>query len=388
MANHFGGVSIFDPTGAPVGEFSTISNPTGVAVDSSGTVYVVNGGGLFGANGKAEVYDSAGNDLGELTGSPAFGVAVDPSDDHIYVDQRSRVTEFNPAREAVNAPVGVGVISESVGVAADSGTVVATNRGSTNVASFGPAVVPNDPNTDNPLLIDSLGSAGTRFMGDFQVNPSGGQAVFTSTLPLTGYETLGHREVYRYDQQSDTVECASCNSTGEPASGEATLPVNGLALSDDGRVFFNSTQGLVDRDLNNRKDAYEWKSGEGIELISTGTGALASSLLGISADAVDAYFFTHDTLVNEDHNGSRVKIYDARSLGGFPYVPPEVPCKASDECHGRGSEQPAAPVIGTVAGIPIGNTGRPKKTCQHGKRCKRHKQKHRGKNKRRGHRHG
>jgi hypothetical protein len=287
------------------------------------------------------------------------------------------------------------LISESIGVAAASGTVVVTNRGATNVASFGPAVTPSDPNTDNPLVIDSLSSAGTRFMGDFQVNPSGDNAVFTSTLPLTGYETLGHREVYRYDEPSGTLNCVSCNSTGEPASGDATLPVDGLALSDDGRVFFNSTQGLVDRDLNGRKDAYEWKNGVGIELISTGTGPLASSLLGISADAVDAYFFTRDTLVNYDHNGGRVKIYDARSFGGYPYVPPEVPCKASDECHGPGSQPAGAPTIGTIAGTPIGNSAKSRRKCQPGERCRRHKRRrhrkhrhgHKG-HKHRGHRHG
>src|SRR5262249_46370610 len=156
------------------------------------------------------------------------------------------------------------------------------------------------PNTDNPLVLHSLGSAGTRYTADFQVNPSGDDAVFTSTLPLTGYENLGHREVYRYDDTAGTLDCASCNSTGEPATGEATLPVNGLGLTDDGRVFFNSTQGLVDRDLNERQDAYEWKEGQGIELISTGTGLLASGLLGASANGTDVYFFTRDTLVSED----------------------------------------------------------------------------------------
>ena len=74
-----------------------------------------------------------------------------------------------------------------------------------------------------------------------------------------------------------------------------------------------------------------------VELISTGTSLYASSLLGVSADGTDAYFFTREKLATEDENGNTVKIYDARAFGGFPFVPPAVPCKASDECHGPAS---------------------------------------------------
>ena len=161
---------------------------------------------------------------------------------------------------------------------------------------------------------------------------------------------------------ADTLDCASCNPTGEQATGEATLASNGSSLTDDGRVFFNSTEGLVDRDLNGKMDAYEWEPQEPpgqrrrtdgcVQLISTGTSPLDSSLLGVSADGTDAYFFTHDTLVSSDNNGSRVKIYDARAGGGFAQVPPPHPCQASDECHGAGSQAPPPPDIKTIAGTP------------------------------------
>jgi hypothetical protein len=322
--------------------------------------------------------------LGE---GPANQVAVDPVDDHIYVDQVDRVTEFNPAWEQVGGPIGSGLIGESIGVAADAGWVAVTNRSSTNIAYFGPAETPPEPNTDNPVVIDSLSDASTRYTGDFELNASGDNAAFTSTLPLTQDENVGHREVYRYDAPSDTVDCASCNPTEEPATGEATLPVNGLGLTDDGRVFFNSTQGLVDRDLNNKTDAYEWKSGAEVELISAGSGPQASSLLSVSRDGTDAYFFTHDILAHGDDNGNRVKIYDARSFGGFPYVPPEVPCKASDECHGPGSQAPPAPNVGSLAGTPIGNGGGTSK-CGKNKQCRRRKSgRHRGRRHRGGRKH-
>ncbi len=166
--------------------------------------------------------------------------------------------------------------------------------------------------------------------------------------------------MYRYHAPTGALDCASCKPTLEPATGDATLASNGLSISDDGRVFFNSYDSLVDRDLNKRKDAYEWVAGKGTELVSTGTGALDSSLLGISADAKDAYFFTRDVLVEGDYNGSRVKVYDAREEGGFPYVPPPVPCKASDECHGPGTVAAAPPSVGSVVGSPVGNASREK----------------------------
>ena len=46
-------------------------------------------------------------------------------------------------------------------------------------------------------------------------------------------------------QPPKKLDCASCNPTSEQATGEATLAANGLSLTDDGRVFFNSTEGLV-----------------------------------------------------------------------------------------------------------------------------------------------
>ena len=184
---------------------------------------------------------------------------VDPSNDHVYVDEGNRVVEFDSAGNPVGPPTGSGLLAGSISLAADSGTLAISNPGQTNVAMFGPPVVPPDPSTDNPLVIDSVSSAGTRNTADFQVNPSGNDAVFTSTLPLTGYDNAAHREVFRYDAPTDTLDCPSCNPTGEQATGEATLASNGSSLSDDGRVFFNSTEGLVDRDLNGKQDVYEWE---------------------------------------------------------------------------------------------------------------------------------
>ena len=137
----------------------------------------------------------------------------------------------------------------------------------------------------------------------------------------------------------------------------------------DGRVFFNTPEPLVFRDLDNKEDVYEWENGI-VELISTGTSSFGSSLLSVSADGTDVYFFTRDNLVPQDRNGDLVKIYDARAGGGYFVVPAPPPCKASDECHGLGSPAPPPPDIGSTAIAGQGNSGLPNNVG------KRHKSKH------------
>jgi hypothetical protein len=361
VTTYFGGVRVYSPTGTLITTFSTISSPTSVAVDSGGTVYVANGGGLFGAEGEVAAYTSTGSFIRQVTPNPSLSVGVDPTDDHLYVTDGKKVDEYDSSGAPVGAPIGAGLLSGTIGVTAFEGKVFASSTDAGKVLAFGPLVTPPSPDTDNPLVIDSVSTPDQRHTADFQVTAGGDNAAFTSTLPLTEYGNASHREVFRYDASDDALECASCNPTREEASHDAALPSGGAGVTDDGRVFFNTTEGLVDRDLNNLQDAYQWEP-QGIagcaeedgciELISTGASPFSASLLGVSSDGVDAYFFTREKLAREDKNGNSVKIYDARSLGGFPFAPDAVPCKASDECHGPGTPTPAPPNIKSIAGTP------------------------------------
>ena len=103
-----------------------------------------------------------------------------------------------------------------------------------------------------------------------------------------------------------------------------------------------------------------------VELISTGSSEADSGIVTASADGDNAFFFTRQTLVHQDLNGNAVKIYDARTEGGFPFNPPPDPCKASDECHGPGTQAAPDPVINTVTGP--GNLNPPAKVNQHCRR--------------------
>jgi hypothetical protein len=216
---------------------------------------------------------------------------------------------------------------------------------------------------DNAAAIDAVKDNEVRVLADFQVSSGGEYALFTTKLPLkAGYDNGGFIQVYRFDAGADQLDCLSCLPTEEAPTADAALPAHGLGITDDGRAFFNSRDRLVMRDANAKLDAYEWQQGVA-RLISTGTSAFDSGLLGVTADGKDAFFFTRDRLVERDVNGETVKLYDAREEGGFFVLPARQPCAASDECHGPGTKAAVPPAIGTFKGT--GGQAKPRR-CRKG----------------------
>jgi hypothetical protein len=257
------------------------------------------------------------------------------------------------------------------GVASSSGSVYFLSpeqlggSGTTNqpnlyeVASGGSPQLVATLEPNNPLVLDSVKASASRRTGDFQVTPQGLFAVFTSALPLTGVGNFGFRSVFRYDAGAAQLLCASCDRTGTSdgsSANDAELAPAGLSVLEDGRVFFTTRFPLVLNDPNGRDDVYELSSSGAQELVSLGTGAFDSGLLSASADGTDVFLFTHDTLApTEDKNGQLMKIYDARTNGGFFVLPAAVPCKASDECHGPSSPVPPPPDIKSSGKSTVGN---------------------------------
>jgi hypothetical protein len=216
-------------------------------------------------------------------------------------------------------------------------------------------------------------------VGRLQVTPDGRFAAFVTTSNVTAYDSHGFAEMYRYDAETEKVICASCRPDGSAPAGDVMGSEGGRFLTDDGRVFFDTPEQLNPRDTNAASDVYEFVDGRP-QLITSGTGTgpaisgLTSDsrpgLYGVSADGVDAYFGTTDTLVGQDRNGQQLKFYDARTNGGFPFVSPPVPCAAADECHGP-STGPALPLPrGTGAALGAGGN------AHEGHRHRRRKQKH------------
>jgi hypothetical protein len=211
------------------------------------------------------------------------------------------------------------------------------------------------------------------------VAPDGDHVAFVTAEQITGYQNTGTEQMYVYEPAPDRISCASCHPTGAPPAGDAGAAQNGRFMSDDGRTFFSSKSALVPFDTNGLTDIYEYVDGRP-QLISSGTAnqdtwgggvliypPMATGLEHVSADGVDVYFSTFDTLVPEDENGEFIKFYDARTGGGFPFAEPPPPCKAADECHGGGSVAPALPRVGTGAQLAqTGNVKTKKKKCRKG----------------------
>jgi hypothetical protein len=217
-----------------------------------------------------------------------------------------------------------------------------------------------------------------------QVTPDGKHVSFVTRANVTGYDSGGHREMYIYEPDSGYLACASCRPDGQVPNSDVRASKNGLFQAYDGRVFFATDDSLVPRDTNNGEDIYEYTEGRP-QLISTGIGISYEGIhfdygappgfIGVSANGTDVYFGTFDTLVTQDHNGSSVKIYDARTGGGFPAERTPEKCLAADECHGAGPGAPTLPADRTSA--QLGPKAKPKahKAKKHKKHQKAHKKK-------------
>jgi hypothetical protein len=364
VSSLFGSVFVFSSSGSSISTFPAGGFLSSLAVDSGGTVYATQAAGF--GTGETEIYNSKGKHLGTLDHNAGHSVNVDYSNGEVYVDEGEAIARFDSARNRLET-FGTGSLSASGGVTIDpEGNLYATNAGGTEVAVFPPHLAP-DPRVDNPAVLDSVADPEMRHTGDFQVTPSGDFAAFPSTLALAaaGEEPAGHTEIFRNDASTETIACASCSPTAAAATGDAALAPDGLSLTDDGRVFFDTTDPLLLADTDNKRDVYEWEpqgtgncdesspafagaQGACLALLSAGTSPFDSGLLSASANATDAYFFTRDSLVPQDENGPTMKVYDARAGGGFPYYFPPVSCKASDECHGPSSASPGPISVGSA----------------------------------------
>lgn len=147
-----------------------------------------------------------------------------------------------------------------------------------------------------------------------QVSPDGRTLLFSTAAPVPGYDTAGHRQVYRYEL-GDGLSCISCRRDGRPSSGDASLtqasasigvnvqyffPVNNIAAG-GAQLFFETTEALVATDTNAKRDVYQWeRQGSGdcqaasgcLNLISTGRSGDHSTFEGASRSGEDVFILT------------------------------------------------------------------------------------------------
>ena len=269
-------------------------------------------------------------------------------------------------------------------------------------------------------------------------SPDGRYLAFMSERSLTGYDNtdavsgVPDEEVYLYhapehlETESGTLNCASCDPTGarphgriyggpvEPAGivvlDESLVggfdvwgPNTWLAgnvpgytpyeegraiyqsryLSNEGRLFFNSRDSLVPRDVNEQEDVYEYEpenvplgsehacspasvsgsevfkpggtfDAEGgqvteaagcVALISSGTSDKESAFLDASESGGDVFFLTSEQLVPQDVDDAR-DVYDAHECtSASPCLPTPAatrpPCETEASCKAAPEPQPS-----------------------------------------------
>jgi NHL repeat len=209
------------------------------------------------------------------------------------------------------------------------------------------------------------------------VSSNGRFALFTSASALTGYESGGTPELYRYDADTQVLACASCRTDGDkplgaPRIGEVLMAFERYkprSLLNNGEVFFDTPDPLVRSDVNSSRDVYSF-DGQNQALISSGTGASDSFFGDASSDGDDVFFVTGDRLVKGDTNDD-VDLYDARVGGGIPSQSrdPDGSACSGPGCRGGGSVAPPAAVVGSENGSGQRAVAHRHKS-RHAKRCR------------------
>jgi DNA-binding beta-propeller fold protein YncE len=249
-----------------------------------------------------------------------------------------------------------------------------------------------------------------------RISPSGGFLAFMSDRSLTGYENIDanpeahearDEEVFLYDATAKHLVCASCKP-GERPHGvfdtehagegngllvdrraiwrgrwlggsipgwtpldEVHAPYQSRYLTDQGRLFFNSPETLVEGDKNGKEDVYQFELGGvgGCEhgagcvaLISSGTSQRESAFIDATPSGNDVFFLTNQQLVPSDIDAA-FDLYDARvCTEASPCIkskpPPPPPCSNETECRPPASPQSGvgAPTSATFSGP--GNSGK------------------------------
>jgi hypothetical protein len=228
------------------------------------------------------------------------------------------------------------------------------------------------------------------------VSRNGAFFAFASTQRLTDYDNTDVNtgepdpEIYVYAAASDSLVCASCNPSGAPPSRGVRLEAKHFPrnLSDNGRVFFDTSEALLPADTNGRQDVYEYEpAGVGscsdqagcVSLISTGTGAIDTWFIEASPSGSDVFLLEQQQLVPQATQEEARTIYDVRVNGGLsePAAPPA--CTTADACRSAPAPQPSifgAPPSQTFSGagnlvVPLTTspTAKPKpkpKKCRKG----------------------
>ncbi len=166
------GVRVFAPSGAPLPSIAS-SGLCSLAVNSDGTVYakapespgVGNAGPVqeFTPSEFPVTLSTTYSEAGTLDTNPAFAVAIDPSTDHVYVDEGSQVAEYDAAGVRLGSfgTSGAGRYAAGLAIYGVTGQVYLAQGGGGEgqVEVFGPAILLPNVSTVKASAINPKGTA-------------------------------------------------------------------------------------------------------------------------------------------------------------------------------------------------------------------------------------
>jgi hypothetical protein len=343
--------------------------PVGITPDGS-TVYFLS---------SSQLTDDA--NTGELEGAPD----LQGSDLYAYDVASGHLTDLTVDDRAEDALIGAGVMSlrEEPGygnmpyLSQDGSTIYFVAKG-----VLAPGGISGEPNLymlrgglirfvasargmvpvhENEALETMVGAN-----RGFYATPDGDYAVFASTQNLTGYDSGGVVEIYKYSYPTGTLVCASCRADGQPASGAASLGLDGRTVSGDGsRVFFTSDDAVLPGLTSGIARVYEFADG-GISLLSPATAARPVTFANASESGDDVFLATYEELV--PGAGHDFNIYDA-GVEARPPLPPPPECR-EEACRSAGSAAAGNSPVGTDRRRVGNGIGGPKRKVVVGRKLK------------------
>jgi hypothetical protein len=316
-------------------------------------------------------------------------VAVDEDGSHVYF---AALGQLVPGKGRTYAENTAGFGSANVYLAREGQPLSYV----TTLAEHGP--VPGGGLAGDLLGLGGFGAALMRRADGWVANTSvdGGELLFTSSLPLTGWESGGVDKYAAYVWSADTgrLACVSCRPDGLPSIA-ATFPSSFLlanpqeshrsrSLSEDGsRVFFTSPDVLAPGADAGKRNVYQWQEGQ-VFFLAVAERAGLNGLLGYhgsSASGDNVFIATGEQLAPQDHDFLS-DVYDVRVDGGFPVVSQPPECQVDESlpllpnqiyCQGDPSPQPPA------SGPAFQGPGNPPQGKPRPRRCAKGKVRRRGK---------
>lgn len=228
-----------------------------------------------------------------------------------------------------------------------------------------PGLTTVDPSVSRPISAKDQLTLVSSVPGGARVSPDGNWLAYIKA-----------EQMYLYDRRAASLTCVSCpgdatvEATVTNAGGRDFFDFRPRFLSDDGRVFFSSTAGLVPADRNGIADVYEYDGQtKALSLLTSGRGTDPAMFVDASRSGEDVFVVTRAKLVKPDRD-NYVDVYDVRA-GAMPAEQPaEAPACEGDACQGEPSSPPAftAPVSSSFAGsgnLPAPGVSPPPSKVEH-----------------------